>query len=121
MFMVNNPTPTCPNGSPLKTPGTLCDDGDPNTMKDMIQADGCTCQGTLDPCHDKGGDSDNDGYLNQYEIESLLSVVGRSESNYKIRDMISRLTTRGKLSFDGKKLFFIFYFLHLLKYINLFI
>jgi len=26
-------------------PGTLCDDGNPNTDNDMIQPDGCTCQG----------------------------------------------------------------------------
>ncbi len=28
------------------TPGTTCDDGDPNTENDAIQADGCTCAGT---------------------------------------------------------------------------
>ncbi len=28
------------------TPGTPCDDGNPNTENDVIQADGCTCQGT---------------------------------------------------------------------------
>ncbi len=38
------------------TPGTACDDGDPNTENDVIQADGCTCQGT-GPCTD----NDNDG------------------------------------------------------------
>ena len=27
------------------TPGTLCDDGDINTINDVILADGCTCQG----------------------------------------------------------------------------
>ncbi len=33
------------------TPGTPCDDGDPNTDNDVIQADGCTCQGTgNNPC-----------------------------------------------------------------------
>lgn len=47
-------------------------------------------------------DSDNDNYLNQQEIENLLLVVGRSESNYKVKDMISRLTSRGKLNFEGK-------------------
>lgn len=45
-------------------------------------------------------DSDNDNYLNQQEIENLLLVVGRSESNYKVKDMISRLTSRGKLNFE---------------------
>ncbi len=37
------------------TPGTACDDGDPNTTNDIIQADGCTCAGTPptgDPCDD---------------------------------------------------------------------
>ena len=48
-------------------------------------------------------DSDNDNYLNQQEIENLLIVVGRSESNYKVQDIISRLSSRGKLSFDGKR------------------
>ncbi len=27
-------------------PGTACDDGDPNTENDIIQSDGCTCEGT---------------------------------------------------------------------------
>ena len=56
-------------------------------------------------------DSDNDGYLNRQEIENLLIVVGRADSNYRVQDIVSHLApTRGKLSFDGrkakKKLFF---------------
>ena len=47
-------------------------------------------------------DSDNDDHLNQQEIENLLLVVGRAESNYKVQDMISRLSSRGKLNFEGK-------------------
>jgi len=47
-------------------------------------------------------DSDNDNYLNQQELENLLIVIGRSESNYKIQDIISQLTSRGKLSFEGE-------------------
>ena len=38
-------TPTCPDGSPIKTPGTACDDGNPNTINDQIQANGCSCTG----------------------------------------------------------------------------
>ncbi|MEZ4954515.1 MAG: HYR domain-containing protein [Saprospiraceae bacterium] len=30
----------------LQTPGTPCNDGNPNTENDVILADGCTCQGT---------------------------------------------------------------------------
>ena len=51
-----------PNNPNLPTtPGTACNDGDPNTVNDMIQADGCTCAGTFDPCAANGGDSDGDG------------------------------------------------------------
>ena len=47
-------------------------------------------------------DSDKVGYLNQRDIENLLLVVGRSESNYKVQDMIARLSSRGKLNYEGK-------------------
>jgi len=50
-------------------------------------------------------DSDRDGYLNQQEIENLLIVVGRSESNYKVQNVVSRLSSRGKLSFEDFKRF----------------
>ncbi|CAF1574807.1 unnamed protein product [Adineta steineri] len=50
-------------------------------------------------------DSDNDGYLNQQEIENLLLVVGRAESNYKIQGMVSHLSARGKLNFEEFKQF----------------
>lgn len=32
------------------TPGTACNDGNPNTVNDVIQGDGCICAGTIDPC-----------------------------------------------------------------------
>ncbi len=34
-----------PNVGAQQTPGTSCNDGNPNTINDVIQADGCTCQG----------------------------------------------------------------------------
>ena len=44
------------------TPGTACNDGNPNTTNDVVDADGCGCTGTpIDPCANAGGDSDNDG------------------------------------------------------------
>jgi len=57
-------------------------------------------------------DSDNDGYLNQQEIENLLIVVGRSESNYRVQDIVSRLSSssRGKLSYEGRKKNDLFFF-----------
>lgn len=45
----NNPNVPAPSG-------TLCNDGNPNTLNDMIQSDECTCAGT--PCPD----NDNDGF-----------------------------------------------------------
>lgn len=43
-------------------PGTSCNDGDPDTVNDMILSDGCTCAGTpVNPCDTAGGDSDGDG------------------------------------------------------------
>jgi hypothetical protein len=44
------------------TPGTACNDNDPNTTNDVIQADGCTCAGTqTGGCASQGGDTDGDG------------------------------------------------------------
>ncbi len=45
----NNPNVPAPSGTP-------CNDGNPNTLNDVIQADECTCLGT--PCPD----NDNDGF-----------------------------------------------------------
>jgi len=47
------------------TPGTQCNDGNPQTENDVIGSDGCSCVGTViavDPCAGLGGDSDGDGY-----------------------------------------------------------
>ena len=50
------------------TPGTSCDDGNPNTQNDVIQGDGCSCQGTVpNPCANNGGDSDGDGICNNQD------------------------------------------------------
>ncbi|CAM2709080.1 unnamed protein product [Rotaria socialis] len=48
---------------------------------------------------------ENDNYLNQYELENLLIVIGRSESSDKIQSSILQLTTRGMLSFEDFKRF----------------
>ena len=49
----NDPTVGLP-----QTPGTSCNDGNPATTNDVIQADQCTCQGTTSPgCGGGGGGS----------------------------------------------------------------
>ncbi|MCB0519531.1 MAG: hypothetical protein KDD27_11350 [Saprospiraceae bacterium] len=59
-----------PNNPNLPTtPGTACNDGNPNTTNDVIQADGCTCAGTLNPCANQGGDSDGDGVCNNQDCK----------------------------------------------------
>jgi len=51
-------------------PGTPCNDGNSQTQNDVIQGDGCTCQGTIvDPCASQGGDSDNDGVCNNQDCQ----------------------------------------------------
>ena len=50
-----------------KPAGTPCSDGNPNTVNDVIQADGCSCAGTLNPCAAQGGDSDGDGVCNNQD------------------------------------------------------
>ena len=50
-----------------KPAGTACNDGNPNTVNDVIQGDGCTCAGVFDPCANNGGDSDGDGTCNNQD------------------------------------------------------
>lgn len=50
-----------PNIGGPQEPGTSCDDNDESTENDVIQADGCSCAGTLIACFDNGGDNDGDG------------------------------------------------------------
>ncbi len=58
-------------------PGSTCDDNDPNTLNDLILADGCTCLGTtiIDPCADLGGDEDGDGVCGAEDCEPLNPLL----------------------------------------------
>ena len=59
------------------TPGTTCDDGDPNTDNDMIMGDGCTCQGSTTPppsaeyCTPDVPTNDNDVYIYKVNLEQI--------------------------------------------------
>ena len=51
------------------TPGNACNDGDPNTINDEIQTDGCTCEGTIENCTD----ADNDGFCAEDDCNDFNS------------------------------------------------
>ncbi len=61
-----------------QVPGTSCDDDNPNTDNDVIQADGCTCLGTIDPtfCENRGGDADGDGVCADIDCDDTSADIG---------------------------------------------
>ncbi len=65
-----------------KPVGTACNDGNANTVNDVIQSDGCSCTGTFDTCASNGGDSDGDGVCNNQDCApydaNFPAVVGSS-------------------------------------------
>ena len=70
-----------PNVGATQTPGTTCDDGDANTTGDVIQADGCTCAGTVPgPCDSAGGDSDGDGVCANDDCDDSDPNVGAAQT-----------------------------------------
>ena len=79
----NTVVPTCLDGSPLKTPGTKCDDRDSKTHTDVIQADGCSCVGTpvvpVDPCAARGGDWDKDGICAIDDCDDRNQFIGAKQ------------------------------------------
>ncbi len=69
----------CDDGNPNlpALPGTDCDDGNPNTPNDVIQADGCTCEGT----------STNDPTVCDVEISlgnGTITVSGMDEPIFRL-------------------------------------
>ena len=61
-----------------QVPGTSCDDGNPNTENDIIQSDGCTCLGAIDPtfCDQRGGDADGDGVCADIDCDDNAADIG---------------------------------------------
>jgi len=57
------------NNADISNPGDACDDGNPLTANDVIQAD-CSCLGTAGvPCTTAGGDEDGDGICAQFDCD----------------------------------------------------
>ncbi len=61
-----------------QAPGTSCDDGNPATENDVIQADGCTCLGVIDGslCEQRGGDADADGICADIDCDDTRADIG---------------------------------------------
>ena len=57
------------NSSIPAASGTACNDNNPATQNDIIQADGCTCSGVLNPCIIQGGDADADGVCDDLDCD----------------------------------------------------
>ncbi|HHM21974.1 MAG TPA: hypothetical protein ENJ20_08110, partial [Bacteroidetes bacterium] len=59
------------------TPGTACNDGDPNTTNDVVQPDGCSCAGTPVTCDnvtDGGQIAGNESGCSGYDPAPITSV-----------------------------------------------
>ncbi len=61
----------------ISRPGDACNDFNPNTQNDVIQAD-CSCRGTtLDPCASQGGDTDGDGVCDFQDCNRFNPNIAR--------------------------------------------
>jgi len=63
-------------------PGTSCDDENPATANDVIQADGCTCLGEIDAslCDERGGDADGDGVCADIDCDDTSAEIGIAQA-----------------------------------------
>ena len=69
----------CDDNDPtIGSAGESCDDGDLNTINDILDAN-CNCAGTFDPCAANGGDADGDGVCTNVDCDDsnpFISVPG---------------------------------------------
>ena len=84
------------------SPGTACNDANPNTENDVIQADGCTCEGTIpDPCATKGGDFDNDGICRDDDCNDFNANIGAKQPPGTACDDDNPNTINDEIQADG--------------------
>jgi len=81
--------------------GTTCDDGDPSTGADVIQADGCGCAGTPIPCYALGGDFDGDGVCADNDCDDNNPNIGAKQLVGSSCDDGDATTTGDKILADG--------------------
>ena len=64
-----------------QSPGTACNDNDPNTINDEIQNDGCTCTGIIPGiCDNNGGDADGDDVCADVDCDDNDGNIGAQQS-----------------------------------------
>ncbi len=85
-----------------QTPGTICDDHNPATFDDKIQAGGCDCQGIIKgPCDDLGGDKDKDGICAEEDCNDNDPKIGKRQSPGAKCDDNNSATVDDKIQADG--------------------
>jgi len=86
-----------------QTPGTSCDDDNPNTINDIIQTDGCTCLGTIDAtlCENRGGDADGDGICADIDCDDTSADIGVAQAVGTICDDGNPNTDNDVIQADG--------------------
>ena len=82
--------------------GTTCDDGNSNTENDQIQADGCSCAGTVIPaCANNGGDADNDGICADNDCNDNDASIGAKQAAGTVCDDGNSNTENDQIQADG--------------------
>ncbi len=82
--------------------GTTCDDGDTNTENDQIQADGCSCAGTIIPaCANNGGDADMDGVCADVDCDDNDANIGAKQAVGTTCDDGDTNTENDQIQADG--------------------
>jgi len=86
-----------------QTPGTACDDGNPNTDNDVIQEDGCTCLGEIDTslCAERGGDADADGICADVDCDDTRVDIGLPQTPGTLCDDENPITINDVIQEDG--------------------
>ncbi len=74
------------------TPGTLCNDGDPNTSNDIIQNDGCTCAGSTTSSCAFSNFRSITGHCNNLSVSDRGSWGGRQQSSEQVTSCFLRFT-----------------------------
>ena len=91
-----------PNIGAKQEVGTTCDDSNANTENDQIQADSCTCAGTVIPaCANNGGDADMDGVCADVDCNDNDANIGAKQAAGTACDDGNVNTENDQIQADG--------------------